>query len=87
MNRLSLETCIALKEAGFPQNVEGKILCPNLSELVEELHKANQFASLRFVEDEWIASEWDDVDSFPRKEKGRGATPEIAVANLYLAIN
>jgi hypothetical protein len=63
------------------------LVIPTLSELIEELHKAKQFASLHFIENEWIASEWDDVDDCPRGKKGRGDTPEIAVASLYLAIN
>lgn len=91
MNRLSLEMCIALKEAGFPQNVEGKILCPNLSELIEAC--GNRFSDLskmthRPEDDKWSATAYScEQCGYSEGVYAYGSTAEEAVANLYLNIN
>lgn len=91
MNRLSLETCIALKEAGFPQNVEGKILCPNLSELIEAC--GNRFSELNKMthkpgNDRWTAIAYSCENcGYEETIEAFGSTADEAVAHLYLLIN
>lgn len=106
---LDYETCLALKEAGFPQGGDGPhwhcsftrpkpedfwlglngdgplsendAYVPTLSELIDGF--GDVYFKLTHAEGEWEAIA--PHKTIRRLETGKGATPEAAVAALYLA--
>lgn len=100
---MNYETVKRLKEAGFPQkeangfvglynldegDEKGQAYFPDLSELVKEcgdkfhyLSNTSKFKDLNGDTREWVAHSKDHT------RMGLGETPDIAVANLYLALH
>lgn len=84
---MTYELALKLKEAGFKQDILGwrnskdkiSVVCPELSELIEACGVKIQ--SLHNLVD---LNRW---DALSQHFKGLGATPEEAVANLWLALN
>lgn len=95
MTHLPYETCLALKAAGFPQDI-GQVVCvnvggpndgvyvvPSLSELISEL--GDDFEALTKQAGGFAAIPT-NVRWMHKVPPSFGTTPEQAVANLYLAI-
>ncbi len=92
-NNMNYELAKKLKDAGFPQEGDGSVRWtdqepnlgipvyqPTLSELIEACGDKFEFMGKGDPVSEWIAFDNGELN-------GRGSTPEIAVANLYLALN
>jgi len=98
---LDYTTAKALKDAGFPQKTYGIVTCnctqecrcnyysPTLSEIIEELWELDELKHYnRSDRQEWVAFGIEQEPWNPASNQaGTGPTPELACANLYLAIH
>jgi hypothetical protein len=90
---MSYELAKELKDAGFPKlqgYADGYVmmndaLWPTLSELIEAC-KLDRFV-LQVSHGKWIAGEWPGNDLEPGGCRGKGSTPEEAVAKLWLTLH
>lgn len=88
---LDYATCLALKEAGFPQkhvNPWKSPYQPGLSELIAEMplvHKWDGGFALMYTGSDWRAGY--RGDDFWGDTYAEGPTPKAACAALYLAIH
>jgi hypothetical protein len=75
------DTFMKLKAAGFPMPIRKQL---SLTELIEALKLSGEFCLMRHS-DGWEAGYWDIFgNKFEKSEYG--STPDIAVANLWLAL-
>jgi hypothetical protein len=96
---ITYELALQLKNAGFPSGLfstKENVYFPTLSELIEVCEKdddefiliqKDKWVAGYFVEDYGEDSEGNRSDYSYIKNQSEGATPEEAVANLYLQIN
>lgn len=90
LRRIEPGMCVGLWPT-LDMNPEGKqelgaqhFYTPTLSELIEACGESF-YGVHRMVDDEWVAFMY-DIEDPTRQVEGRGDTPEIAVAKLYLAL-
>lgn len=89
---MDYETAKKLKDAGFPDDkieVDWKdpnnVIHPTLSELIEAC--GENFSALEVYREDWVEWEAYQRNYGTPNISGKGSTPEIAVATLWLELN